>query len=136
MFFADSSIHARTPPVTSASSSMTPLEFGIWTVESQRHTGGPDCPKGDGGEALGPMQIHRCAWEDVQLPGEFYEDCAELDYSVVVFGRYMDRYATSRRLGYPPRDEDRARIWNGGPNGFKEEATVVYWNKVKAVLEP
>lgn len=88
---------------------------------------------GDGGAALGPLQIHRACWQDANLPGK-YEDCADLEYSKRVFRAYMSRYATSRRIGRAVTDEDRARIWNGGPNGYKKSATVKYWNKVKGHL--
>jgi len=89
--------------------------------------------RGDGGKALGPLQIHRVCWLDANVPGK-YEDCADLSYSKRVFAAYMERYATERRLGRPVTDEDRARIWNGGPNGYKKKATVKYWIKVKEHL--
>lgn len=89
--------------------------------------------KGDGGAALGPLQIHRACWQDANLPGR-YEHCADLEYSKRVFAAYMARYATERRIGRPVTDEDRARIWNGGPNGYKKKATVAYWNKVRKEL--
>ena len=97
-------------------------------------TGGRLGPiKGDGGAALGPLQIHRACWQDANLPGK-YEDVADLAYAKRVFAAYMARYATERRLGRPVTDEDRARIWNGGPNGYKKQATVQYWNKVRKEL--
>lgn len=89
--------------------------------------------RGDGGAALGPLQIHRACWQDANLPGR-YEDCADLAYAKRVFAAYMARYATERRLGRPVTDEDRARIWNGGPNGYKKKATVAYWHKVRKEL--
>ena len=89
--------------------------------------------RGDGGAALGPLQIHRACWQDANLPGR-YEDCADLAYAKRVFAAYMARYATERRLGRPVTDEDRARIWNGGPSGWKKKATVAYWNKVRKEL--
>jgi hypothetical protein len=46
----------------------------------------------------------------------------------------MARYATSKRLGRPVTDQDRARIWNGGPNGYKKKATLGYWAKVRKEL--
>lgn len=98
-------------------------------------TGGRTGPiKGDGGKALGPLQIHRVCWLDANMPDGTYEDCADLAYSKRVFARYMARYATERRLGRPVTDEDRARIWNGGPNGWRKEATKVYWSKVRKEL--
>ena len=90
--------------------------------------------RGDGGKALGPLQIHRVCWLDAKVPGR-YEDCANLSYSKRVFAAYMERYATERRLGRPVTDEDRARIWNGGPNGYKKRATLKYWEKVRKELE-
>jgi hypothetical protein len=30
--------------------------------------------------------------------------------------------------------EDAARIWNGGPNGWKKKATDSYWQKVARAL--
>lgn len=89
--------------------------------------------KGDGGAALGPLQIHKACWIDSGIPGR-YEDCADLAYAKRVFDAYIARYATVRRLGRPVTDEDRARIWNGGPNGYKKTATIKYWTKVRKEL--
>ena len=47
---------------------------------------------------------------------------------------YMKRYATEARLGHAPTDEDMARIHNGGPNGYKNAATLDYWRKVQQHL--
>ena len=47
---------------------------------------------------------------------------------------YMKRYATEARLGHAPTDEDLARIHNGGPNGYKNPATLDYWRKVQQHL--
>jgi len=103
----------------------------VHMVESSGRTG-PIL--GDAGAALGPLQIHRACWQDANLPGR-YADCADLEYSKRVFRAYMARYATARRLGRPVTDQDRARIWNGGPNGYKKRATIKYWNKVKGYLK-
>ncbi len=88
---------------------------------------------GDGGDSLGPLQIQRACWQDANVPGK-YEDVADLAYAKRVFAAYMARYATERRLGRHVTDEDRARIWNGGPNGYKKKATLKYWLKVKKEL--
>ena len=114
-----------------APGSLTPLERAIWTVETNRCPS--DCPKGDGGKAIGPLQIHRACFEDVRRPGEKYTDCKRLDFSVQVFRRYMKRYATKQRLGRVT-DEAKARIWNGGPMGHRRFATKNYWAKVQRAL--
>lgn len=46
----------------------------------------------------------------------------------------MSRYATTKRLGHAPTDEDIARIHNGGPNGHKNPNTEGYWKKVESHL--
>ena len=48
--------------------------------------------------------------------------------------RYMARYSTPARLGRPVTQEDTARIFNGGPNGYKNGATKRYWEMVKRYL--
>jgi hypothetical protein len=68
------------------------------------------------------------------MPGK-YEDVDDLEYSLRTFRRYMARYATERRLGRKPTLEDEARIWNGGPNGYKRAATKPYWNKTLEELK-
>ena len=111
------------------------LVDAIHVVESGGRTG---AIVGDGGAALGPLQIHRACWQDANLPGK-YEDVADLAYAKRVFAAYMARYATERRLGRPVTDEDRARIWNGGPRavwakGQKKKNLDKYWTKVRKVL--
>jgi len=112
---------------------MTPLESAVWQVETGQCES--DCPSGDGGKAIGPLQIWEIAWTDVKKKGEKYEDCQNLDYSLQVFRRYMKRYATKKRLGHKPTDPDKARIWNGGPNGYKKTCTIEYWNNVNKEMK-
>ena len=116
------------------------LERAIHMVESSgRTTGyrpilGDWCPHRGVYLSRGPLQISEAAWIDAKMPGK-YEDVDDLHYSLRVFRRYMARYATERRLGRKPTLEDQARIWNGGPNGYKRAATHGYWNKVKEALK-
>tara|TARA_R100000655_G_scaffold110052_2_gene167212 strand:- start:1011 stop:1397 length:387 start_codon:yes stop_codon:yes gene_type:complete len=113
-------------------STMTPLELAIWRVETNQCMG--ECPKGADGE-IGPMQITSAAWIDVSKKGEKYEKCEELWYSVIIFRRYMERYADPMLTGKIFTNEIGARIWNGGPNGWKKDSTKKYWKKVKKVLD-
>ena len=115
----------------------TPLQSAVWEVETGRCES--SCPAGDNGNAIGPLQIWECAFIDVQREGEVYSDCEDLDFSLEVFQRYMKRYATEKRLGRPVTDENRAKIWNGGPRGVwakgkKKIKLDKYWAKVKNVL--
>lgn len=43
---------------------------------------------------------------------------------------YLDHWVTKERLGREPTDEDRARVWNGGPDGWSNWRTDDYWRKV------
>ena len=83
---------------------------------------------GDGGAALGPLQIHRGYHKDSGVAGS-YDQVADLSYSVRVVRGYMARYATKRRLGRAVTPVDIARIHNGGPNGYKKKATLGYAKK-------
>ena len=93
---------------------------------------------GDGGRAIGPYQIWNVYWQDAvefdESIGGTYEDCVKKEYSERIIRAYWQRYATQKRLGRKPTDEDRARIHNGGPNGYKKESTEKYWKKVKEIL--
>ena len=98
-----------------------------------------DCSKvGKVGE-LGCYQIRECFWLDAlewdsSIGGE-YEDVIDREYAEKVIYAFWDRYANEKRLGRPVTDEDRARMHNGGPNGYKKTATVKYWNKIKAIYD-
>jgi len=49
---------------------------------------------------------------------------------------YLDHYgkAYARRTGRAPTPEVYARIWNGGPTGWRKGSTRGYWRRVRAVL--
>jgi hypothetical protein len=88
-------------------------------------------PDGDGGLAIGPLQIHRAYWQDSGVPGE-YQDCRRLDYAERVLRAYMRRFVPK---AWQSRDaEVIARTHNGGPEGRYKRATDVYWQRVKKRL--
>lgn len=112
----------------------SPLIAAIEQVES----GGDKTALGDGGQAIGILQIHKCVVDDVNRVFHLkwsHEDMYKPEYARMVFRRYMQIYATEERLGRPVTDEDRARIWVGGPRGWQKESTVKYWLKVKQQME-
>ncbi len=83
---------------------------------------------GDGGEALGPFQIHECAFKDAQ---EYSEELRKYRYD-----KCLDDYELSKKVliayvsQYNPKGNDdagiMARIWNGGPKGYKKSSTFGY----------
>ncbi len=85
---------------------------------------------GDGGRALGPLQIHRAYHADSRVAGD-YSRVAELDYSKRVATAYLKRYAPT---AWAAGDvETLARVHNGGPRGHLKPATKAYGAKVKAL---
>lgn len=109
----------------------------IWYVESGCRNGPI---KGDGGNALGPMQIWRAFWQDaVEFSGQGgkYEDVADIKYAKKTVKNYWKRYCIARRVGREPTIWHAAVMVNGGPNahkasGKKKANLVKYWDKVWA----
>lgn len=64
------------------------------------------------------------------------------EISIKIYKAYMARYANEKRIGRAVTNEDKARIWNGGPNGWikpqskpeKERNLQVYWGKIQVAL--
>jgi len=88
---------------------------------------------------IGWYQILPDFWTDAlehdpSIGGEYEDVAKDKEYAEKVILAYWDRYATVKRLGREPTDEDRARIHNKGPNGYKKDSSLDYWNKVKAIL--
>jgi hypothetical protein len=86
---------------------------------------------GDGGRALGPLQIHRGCWQDSGVAGR-YEDVSSLPVARAVMHGYLSRYAPGALASGDWAT--CARIWNGGPNGASKTATLAYWAKVEGKL--
>jgi len=85
---------------------------------------------GDGGAALGPLQIHKSYHTDSRVAGD-YSRVSELDYSKRVATAYLKRYAP---VAWAAGDvETLARVHNGGPRGHLKQATKSYGARVKAL---
>lgn len=97
-------------------------------------SGGDPRAIGDGGRAVGVLQIHACVVADVNewLGEKRYSLADRLDpeKSVEMFHHYIARWCPDGT------DEEKARSWNGGgPRGRFKESTRPYWAKVKAAME-
>jgi hypothetical protein len=83
---------------------------------------------GDGGKALGPLQIHRAYHADARIGGD-YSRCADLDYSKRVVSAYLQRYAPQ---AWAAGDVEKlARIHNGGLTGDRKASTLPYLRKFR-----
>ena len=89
-------------------------------------------------KAYGCLQIRKPYIDDVNKKlGTNYkaEDClGKKELSLTIYREYMKIYATKENIGREPTSEDIARIHNGGPSGWKNKYTVVYWSKVRKLL--
>lgn len=102
-------------------------------------SGGDDRAVGDNGKAFGCLQITSAVLRDHRrLTGEIIrpEQCFDRFTSISICHTYLAHYCTRERLGHEPTLEDAARIWVGGPDGWKKDVTLPYWEKVRNHLYP
>ncbi|MBE3071025.1 MAG: hypothetical protein IMZ66_12390 [Planctomycetes bacterium] len=54
-----------------------------------------------------------------------------------IWNLYLDYYGNEyqQATGREPTDEVYARIWNGGPTGWRKASTADYWGRVRAALQ-
>jgi hypothetical protein len=117
------------------------LTISLLAAIAQVESGNNPDAVGDNGDSIGTYQIQRPYFKDAQehnptdLAKYTYESVTQDSVAIMVIESYWDRYATEKRLGHQATDEDKARIHNGGPNGYKKEATEKYWAKVQKAME-
>lgn len=121
--------------VAFAGQTYSEFRAALFKTESNSHN-----PKdGDGGEAIGPFQIHEHYWRDaigfdpsLKNPSG-YKACRNYAYACRVVDAYLQLYG---REALERGDwKTLARIHNGGPDGHKKPATMAYWNKVQKYLK-
>lgn len=107
------------------------LILALIAIES----GGNDMATGRAEEA-GCLQIRPIVVQDLQRLGHRYTMADRLDRhkSIQMCRIYIAHYATPARLGHQPDMEDMARIWHGGPDGWRKPHTRAYWLKVRRYL--
>lgn len=82
------------------------------------------------------LQIREICVQDVnRIYGTSYtmQDAYDYRKSREIAELYLTYWgeAYRRKTGRPPDYETFARIWNGGPNGWKKPSTLEYWKKVR-----
>ena len=93
---------------------------------------GNDMAIGDGGRAIGPLQIHKAVIVDVnRITGSNYRhsEMTNRAQARAVCEAYLRHY------GKGATTEQLARRWNGGPRGDTRPSTEAYWAKVKKHLK-
>lgn len=119
----------------SANDKIDSLILPLIQVESN----GNNSAIGDNGKAYGPLQIWNVVIKDVNRiyrTNYTHEQMFFRNNAIEVCIRYLTFWGKQykKNTGNEPTMEVYARIWNGGPKGYKKSATVKYWNKVKALL--
>lgn len=92
---------------------------------------------GDNGRAIGCLQIWQAVVIDAnRIAGTNYrhDDAFNRNKARAMARAYLNYYASKKRIGHAQTDQDYARIWNGGPFGYRKTATLGYWSKVKKEL--
>ena len=114
------------------------LDFfiAIAIVESGMH---PDAV-GDRGKAIGIVQISEICVDDVNRIYDLdytYDDRWDIQKSEEIFNLYLKHWGWNyyKTTNKPPSERVMARIWNGGPEGWKKPSTIKYWDKVKLHLK-
>ena len=95
---------------------------------------------GDRGRSIGPYQIMKDYHADASKfdsklpPYEKMKGPGSISNSERAMQAYSHKYTTKARLGHEPTFEDFVRNHNGGPNGYKKDSTIGYYEKVKKFL--
>jgi hypothetical protein len=110
-------------------------------------SGGDVNAVGDSGKAVGCLQIHPVMVDECNriLHRKFGEQ--EFRFTLkdrrfestsrnmaITYLRYWGE-SYQRKTGNAPTYETYARLWNGGPAGYRKAATDAYWRKVRAALD-
>lgn len=94
-------------------------------------------------DAVGYLQIRPCCVEDVnRILGEEkftladrYSKEKSIEMFKVYTAYYYVHYSDDIKKAGISKEEAMARIWNGGPRGWKYKSTKGYWKKVKANIK-
>jgi hypothetical protein len=119
---------------------MTKLILAIAIIESSLNPSAV----GDGGKAVGIMQIHPCVITDVNYfckSNYKNSDRRDTEKSFEICQKYLTYWGSvyEERTALKCTAEVYAKIWNGGPFGWKKEGAVKerldrYWFKVQQEL--
>jgi len=95
---------------------------------------------GDNGRSIGCMQIQMCVIEDVNRVYKRHNYVAKDRYDKVksqeICYLYLLHWGNhyENKTGKKATSQVLARIWNGGPNGWKKASTKEYGMKAKNLL--
>lgn len=129
-------VQAATPPLANPANAQTNQEdwlaqpynpdFLIPRIRMVESSGDPRAFNKEE-NAIGHLQIRPDVITDVNewnrmrgIPMTYtHQDALDPHKAMQIFRSYIDRYGNERRLGRKPTNMDAARIWNGGPDGYR-----------------
>ncbi len=119
---------------------MHELILALLMAVSQVESGDNDRAVGDGGRSHGRLQIQLCVIEDVnRIYGTNYQPDCRYNTAAAkdIFTKYLQYYGRyyEHRTGRKATLDVLARIWNGGPNGWRKTSTEKYWRQVRPLVE-
>ena len=105
----------------------------------QVESGGDWKAIGDKGKAFGGLQLWNIYVQDAnRIAGTNYShnDAFDQKKAIEITKIYLIHYGKryERITGKIATYEILSRIHNGGPNGWKKDSTIKYWNKVRELL--
>jgi hypothetical protein len=106
---------------------------------AQKESGGDPNAWNEKENAAGLYQIRPCYVADVnRIVG--YQRFTDSDrwnpkQSALMVVIYLDHYATPKRLDHKPTWYDKARIHNGGPDGWRRCSTIKYGKDVVRLMK-
>lgn len=91
------------------------------------------------GRAVGCLQIHEGILIDLKnMCNKTYnmEDMKSFVLSIQACREWLELWGKKyqKKVGKEADYEQLARMWNGGPNGYKKDATLKYWQGVKSKI--
>ncbi len=95
---------------------------------------------GDNGKSIGPLHIRKEAVDDINrilgYQAFSYEDRMVWEKSCQMFESYLTYWGQryTNQTGNTPTTEVYVRIWNGGPNGWKNPKTEDHWHKAQEMI--
>jgi len=87
-------------------------------------------PDGDGGRAVGALQLHKCVVDDVNRHYQTnfsYADRRDFPKARLIARLYIRMWLDAHK------EEIACRIFNGGPRGWQKTSTDAYWKRIKNI---
>ena len=135
-------IQYESAPVSIEVSHRTPTWDDFIRAVIHVESRGNDSVVGDGGRAIGCLQIHPICVREVNrilrkndIPKVYTkQDRYSRAKSIEMFEIMAEQVVYCEELSFEEFCEIVARKWNGGPKGHHKKSTIKYWEKVLEVM--